>query len=287
MDIAIGMPGMIPNVSSKTMKEWAQRAEARGFSSLIVDDRLVWAGYDILISAAAAAAVTERIKITAAVVLGPLRANLAEFAKQVTSIDRISDGRFVLGLGVGSREDDFLASAIDFHSRGKLMDVLLERTQAIWRGEAEPIGPVPVHSGGPPLLFGGSSDATFRRLSRYGTGWVCATSGGPSGVREGAKRARSAWANAGRSGSPRILALTPRFALGPNGQSAVDGYLRAYNAYRGNGANQRAASALVRPELVREQIELFAAAGCDELVINPCDANPDQVDLLADAIAGG
>lgn len=286
MDIAIGMPGMIPDVSSKIMREWAQRAEARGFSSLIVDDRLVWGGYDILISAAAAAAVTERIRITAAVVLGPLRTNVAEFAKQVTSIDRISDGRFVLGLGVGSREDDFLASAIDFHSRGKLMDALLERTHAIWHGEAEPIGPAPVRPDGPPLIFGGSSDAAFRRLARFGTGWVCATSGGPSGVREGTGRARAAWESAGRQGSPRIFALTPRFALGPKGQSAVDGYLRAYNAYRGDGVNQRAATALVHPELVQEQIALFEAAGCDELIINPCVADPDQVDLLADAIAG-
>ena len=286
MEIAIGMPGMIPGVSSKIMKEWAQRAEARGFSSLIVDDRLVWGGYDILISATAAAAVTDKIGITAAVVLGPLRANVAEFAKQVASIDRISEGRFVLGLGVGSREDDFQASAVDFHSRGRLMDALLERTHAIWRGEAEPIGPAPVRPTGPPLIFGGNSDATFRRLARYGTGWICATSGGPSGVREGAARALAAWKNEGRPGSPRILALTPRFALGPNGQDAVDGYLRAYNAYRGDGANQRAATALVRPELVQEQISLFEQAGCNELVINPCDADPDQVDLLADAIAG-
>ncbi len=286
MEIAIGMPGMIPGVSSKTMREWAQRAEARGFSSLIVDDRLVWGGYDILISAAAAAAVTERIRITAAVVLGPLRTNVAEFAKQVASIDRISDGRFVLGLGVGSREDDFLASAVDFHSRGRLMDALLERTHAIWSGTAEPIGPAPTLPAGPRMIFGGSSDATFRRLARYGTGWVCATSGGPSGVREGAARARDAWKDEDREGSPRILALTPRFALGANGQDAVDGYLRAYNAYRGDGANQRAATALVRPELVREQIALFEEAGCDELVINPCVADPDQVDLLADAIAG-
>ena len=287
MEVSIGMPGMIPGVSSQTMRQWALRAEARGFSSLIVDDRLVWGGYDILVSAAAAAAVTERIGITAAVVLGPLRTNVAEFAKQVASIDRISEGRFVLGLGVGSREDDFLASGVDFHARGILMDALLERTHAIWHGAAEPIGPAPTNAGGPPLIFGGSSEATFRRLAKYGTGWICATSGGPSGVQAGAARARDAWSLAGRAGSPRILALTPRFALGPNGQDAVDGYLRAYNAYRGEGANQRAATALVRPELVQEQIARFESAGCDELVFNPCDADPEQVDLLADAIGRG
>lgn len=284
MEIAIGMPGMIPGVTAQTMKEWARRAEERGFSSIVVDDRLVWGGYEALISAAIAAAVTEKIKITAAVVLGTLRTNVAEFAKQVTSIDQISQGRFVLGLGVGSRSDDFDASKVDFSQRGPLMDALLERTAAIWRGEAEPIGPPPVAVGGPPLIFGGSSEAAFRRLAHYGVGWVCATSGGAAGVQAGKLRAQAKWDEAGRQGSPRILALAPRFALGPNGQAAVDGYLLAYNAYRGEGANQRAASALVRPELVHEQIKIFEEAGCDELIISPCDSNPEQVDLLADAI---
>lgn len=286
MDISIGMPGMIPGVSAHTMKEWARRAEARGFASLIVDDRLVWGGYDILISAAVAAAVTERIRITAAVVLGPLRTNVAEFAKQCASIDKISDGRFILGLGVGSRRDDFIASRVDFSTRGKAMDELLERVTAIWRREAEPIGPETTRKDGPPLLFGGSSDAAFRRLARYGTGWICATSGGPEGMAQGRTRAQHAWNGAGREGSPRILALTPRFALGPDGQGSVDGYLRAYNAYRGKGADQRASTALVSPDLVRDQVAHFSDAGCDELIINPCDPDPDQVDLLADAIDG-
>ena len=286
MDIGIGLPGMIPGVDGTTMVEWARRAERRGFSSLICDDRLVWSGYEVLMSAVAAAAVTERIKITAAVVLAPLRSNVALFAKQVLTLDNVSNGRFVLGLGVGSRKDDFEASEVEFTSRGTLTDALLERVTAIWRGEAEQIGPQPVNAGGPPIIFGGSADATFKRLAKFGTGWVCATSGGPAGMRAGRERAQAEWEWAGRAGTPRILALTPRFSLGPDGQDEADSYLRAYNAYRGDGANQRAATALVRPELVHEQLAIFEEAGCDELIINPCNPNPDQVDLLADAIDG-
>jgi len=174
---------------------------------------------------------------------------------------------------------------VDFATRGKIADAFLERAVSIWHGAGDDIGPNPFTPDGPPLLFGGNSSATFRRLAQYGAGWVCATSGGPSGVREGAERAQIVWEAAGRTGSPRILALTPRFALGPSGQEAVDGYLRAYNAYRGEGANQRTATALINAERVQEQIESFEAAGCDELIINPCIADPDQVDLLADAIA--
>jgi alkanesulfonate monooxygenase SsuD/methylene tetrahydromethanopterin reductase-like flavin-dependent oxidoreductase (luciferase family) len=285
MEIAIGMPGMIPGVSSADLLLWAQRAEARGFSSLVFDDRLVWGGYEILVSAAAAAAVTSTISLTTAVVVATLRHDVTTFAKQVASIDRLSGGRLVLGLGVGSRVDDFAAAEIDMGTRGAFMDSLLVRSRAIWSGEAEPIGPSPMSLGGPPLLFGGASPATFRRIATYDAGWVCATSGGVEGVIQGRAKINDAYARLDREGTPKVLALAPRFALGPNGQEAVDGYLRAYNAYRGQGANQRAAAALVTPALIHEQIDRFEAAGVDTLIIGPCDPNPDQVDLLADAIA--
>lgn len=283
MEITIGLPGMIPGVSGETVLEWARRAEARGFHSVAVDERLMWEGYEILITAASAASVTSRLRITAAVVVAPLRRNVAEFAKQATSLDRLSAGRFVLGLGVGSRPDDFEASGVEFHRRGALTDALLAECRTRWEGDGA-FGPRPFTPGGPPLVFGGRSEATFRRVARYGTGWVCATSGGPDGLRSGAGLVGDAWSSAGREGRPRLLALTPRFALSPNGREAVDGYVRAYNAYRGQGAEQRAASALLSPDDVRQQLAAFSEAGCDELIFHPADPNPDEVDRLADAV---
>lgn len=284
MRIGIGLPGLIPGVDGATVSEWARRAEARGFASLIIDERLAWKGLDSMVVAAAAAAVTERIRITASVMVAPLRTNVALFAKQVASVDRYSNGRFTLGLGVGSREDDFALSGVDLHQRGRLTDELLEQAVALWSDTSAAFGPDTVRRGGPPLLFGGRSPATFRRVARYGTGWICATSGGPEGLRDGAARLEEAWAAAGREGSPELLALSPRFALGPNGRQSVDDYVRAYNAYRGAGADQRAASALLSPQDVQEQIARFAEVGCQEMVMNPADPDPDEVDRLADAL---
>ncbi len=285
MDIGIGLPGMIPGVEGDTVLEWARRAERRGFHSLVVDDRLVWEGYEVLVTAAAAAAVTERVRITAAVVVAPLRRNVAEFAKQAASIDRLSGGRFVLGVGVGSRQDDFDTSRVDFHRRGRLTDELLAECRSLWTGRPG-FGPLASTPGGPTVVFGGRSTATFRRLAEYGSGWVCATSGGPEGLRSGAELAVAAWEGAGREGRPRLLALTPRFALGPGGREAVDGYVRAYNAYRGAGAEQRATSALLDAASVRAQCEVFRAAGCEELIFHPADPDPAEVDRLAEALGG-
>src|SRR2546423_11005399 len=112
MEIGIGLPAAIPGVDGRTVIEWARRADAQGFSWLGVIDRLVYPNYEPLIALAAAAAVTQRARLVTAVLLAPLHANSALLAKQAATIDRLSGGRLVLGLGVGSRPDDFDASGV-------------------------------------------------------------------------------------------------------------------------------------------------------------------------------
>ena len=115
---------------------------------------------------ATAAAVTSRIRLTTSVLLAPLHTNTALFAKQAASLDRISGGRLVLGLGIGGREDDFAASGLTMAGRGQRFDEQLAEMQRIWAGEGRgdigPIGPMPARPGGPELILGGSTEASFR-----------------------------------------------------------------------------------------------------------------------------
>src|SRR6266702_2422459 len=99
MKIGIGHPGTIPGV--------------QGQLSL---DRLVFPNYDSLITLTAAAAVTQRIRLMTTVLLVPLH-NTGMLAKQAASLDALSGGRLTLGVGVGSRADDFQASPASFHDR--------------------------------------------------------------------------------------------------------------------------------------------------------------------------
>src|SRR5262252_8700213 len=113
MDIGIGLPATIPGIEGRRLLEWARRAEERGFTSLGVIDRLVYDNFEPLIALTAAACATERVRLLTCVLLGPLRANPALFAKQAASLDRLSNGRLVLGMAVGSRDDDFQTSGLD------------------------------------------------------------------------------------------------------------------------------------------------------------------------------
>ena len=284
MDVGIGLPATIRGVQGGQLLEWARRAEARGFSTLGTIDRLVYGNYEPLIALAAAAAVTERIRLATTIMIAPFRANGALVAKQAASVHRLSGGRLVLGAAVGGREDDFTASGVDFHTRGRRFDEMLDEWSRVWAGEdfgtAGAIGPEPP-GGGPPVLIGGSVDAAFERAARH-AGWAMG-GGAPDQFTAGAAKLRAAWQAAGREGEPRTLSLA-YFALGDDAQEAAERYLLDYYGFLGDVSQMIADSAAKDAATAKAYVQAFSDAGCDELVLFPCNPDPSQVDLLADAL---
>jgi alkanesulfonate monooxygenase SsuD/methylene tetrahydromethanopterin reductase-like flavin-dependent oxidoreductase (luciferase family) len=275
MDIGIGLPTTIPAVEGHVVVEWARLAERRGFSSLGTIDRIVYGNYEPLIALTAAAAVTERVRLMTTVLLTPLHANSALFAKQTASIDRLSKGRLVLGLAIGGREDDYTASGLDYHARGKKFDAQLDDMTRVWAGEsrgtAGAIGPTPVSQNGPTILLGGQSEATFRRLVKYGSGWV-AGGGGPDQFRQAADAVRQAWTAGGRTGQPRLVSLA-YYSLGPQAKQHAESYLRDYYSFA-RFVDFVVQGALVSEGAVTQAKAAYEAAGCDELIYFPCNPIP-------------
>ena len=283
MDVGIGLPNTIPGTDGAALIGWAKRAEARGFSSLATIGRVIWPGYEELVALAAAAGATERIGLLSNVMIGPAR-NTVLLANQAASLDRLSGGRFTLGVGVGWRTDDYEAAGLDYHSRGRLLDEQLAELAAAWRGEhiggtPKRVGPEPTRESGVPVLVGGSTDRAVRRVVRWGAGW---TAGGGSADQLGpfAARVREAWAEAGRDGEPRVVALT-YFALGDDAEERAAAYL---SDYYGDFGNQMAAAIPKTAEALRETVERFRDAGVGELILDPAIADDHQVDGAADAL---
>jgi alkanesulfonate monooxygenase SsuD/methylene tetrahydromethanopterin reductase-like flavin-dependent oxidoreductase (luciferase family) len=279
MNVAIGLPNAVPGTRGSQLVEWARRADARGFSSLGTIDRIVYENYEPLTALAAAAAVTERIGLCTSVLLAPLRVNATVLAKQALSLHALSAGRFTLGVGLGGREDDYEASGVELAGRGQRLDAMLERIKEVWAGGE--IGPS--LEGAPGLVVGGHADASFARAARFADGWIAGGSG-PDQFVEGAAKAKAAWAGAGRGGEPRTMALA-YFSLGDRAAEEASAYLHHYYAWLGEEvAAYIVSGAATDPATVKQYVATYEEAGCDELIFCPSSNDPDQVDLLAEAV---
>ena len=287
MDIGIGLPNTVPDTEGRTLIDWARHAEEAGFSTLGTIGRLVYPNYEELIALSAAAAVTSRIRLTTGVLLAPLYTNSALFAKQAASLDRLSGGRLVLGLGLGGREDDFAASGVSTQGRGRRLEEQVAMMKRVWSGEAfgytGGIGPPPARPGGPEIILGGATQATFDRVARIADGWIMG--GGPPDLfAQAAAGVDKAWQDAGRPGRARKLTLA-YFGLGSEARSQAEGYLLHYYGWLGEIANMIAGGAAVSPEMVKSYVAAFEASGCDEIIFVPTASRLDQISLLAEAIA--
>jgi alkanesulfonate monooxygenase SsuD/methylene tetrahydromethanopterin reductase-like flavin-dependent oxidoreductase (luciferase family) len=276
MEIGIGLPSTLASATGADILTWAREADTAGFSTLGTIDRLVYGNHETIPTLAAAAAVTDRIGLTTAILIAPFRGNGTLLAKQLATVDSFADGRLTVGIAVGGRDDDYTAS-------GAIYDGQLAEMREVWsgasRGTAGAVGPVPAGDG-PPLLIGGGGGHTNRRVVEYGAGWISG-GGGPDAFAQGAAPIKQAWSEAGRAGAPRLVALG-YYALGPDATALAEGYLTDYYAFAGPYAKMAAEAALTSEDVVREQLAAFADAGCDELILFPCSPDVDQLRRLAD-----
>jgi alkanesulfonate monooxygenase SsuD/methylene tetrahydromethanopterin reductase-like flavin-dependent oxidoreductase (luciferase family) len=285
MEIGIGLPNAVPRTTGKQLINWARAAEEAGFSTLGTIDRFVFDSYESLTALSAAAAVTDRIRLTTDVLLGPLRQNPALIAKQMLSLDALAGGgRTVLGIGVGAREDDFEVGGLSMAGRGAWFESALEKIRAIFAGEGElesKVGPRP-QGDRPILLVGGYVDAAFERAARFGDGWTQGGSG-PDQFSEDVKKLNEAWKQQGRDGEPRTMALV-YFSLGPDAEKNAQASLGSYYAYMGEEQSAMIVNSAVKDaESAKAAISSFESNGCDELIMFPSSSDPEQVTLLAKA----
>jgi alkanesulfonate monooxygenase SsuD/methylene tetrahydromethanopterin reductase-like flavin-dependent oxidoreductase (luciferase family) len=285
MEIGISAPNGIPGASRQDVLEWARRAEQREFSTLAVVDRLN-DSLDPLTSLAAIAAVTERIKLMTSVLVVPRHGPPAQLAQQLATLHRLSEGRLVLGIGLGGVDDESRAAQAPTTQRGRQLTATIEEMRQIWAGTTtlggRAIGPM-IEGGEPEIFVGGHSDAALRRSVAY-TGWL----GGnvsPDGFAPAADQVRRAWRDAGRPGTPRFV-CTQYFGFGDAAAEHTEKYLRTYYQGLPEGFVDYSVELVANgEEEIRKTVAAFADAGCDELLLMSTTADPDEVDRVADLLA--
>ena len=174
------------------------------------------------------AAVTTRVRLGTAVCLVPQR-NPLYTAKEVASVDRLSDGRFDFGIGVGWQHEEFEALHVPFADRGRRNDEYIALMRRLWSdpvstfdGEFWQLAPCraypkPVQQPHPPIHVGGESDVSLRRVARLGCNWF-PWNLDPAGLATRRRRLVELLAEAGdRSIDDVVITVNPsRDAVGPD-----------------------------------------------------------------------
>jgi alkanesulfonate monooxygenase SsuD/methylene tetrahydromethanopterin reductase-like flavin-dependent oxidoreductase (luciferase family) len=276
MRVGIGLPSTIPGAGGALVLDWARHADNGPFASVAVLDRIVYDSYEPLAVLAAAAGVTTRVRLATNIIIGPLR-NTTLLGKSAASIHALSGGRLTLGLAVGARQEDYEAAGVEYRTRGRRLAEQLDTLRTIWEDRA--IGPLTGALGAPQLLIGGLSDQAFSRIARFADGYAHG-GGPPRAFARAADKARAAWSDAGRPGTP-ILWGQGYFALGSEAAAAGADYLRDYYAFTGPFAEKIAAGLLTTPQAIAQFLRGYAEAGCDEMILFPTVAQLDQHDQLS------
>jgi alkanesulfonate monooxygenase SsuD/methylene tetrahydromethanopterin reductase-like flavin-dependent oxidoreductase (luciferase family) len=285
MEIGIGLPNAVPGADGSLLMRWAQRAEQRGFSTLATIGRVAYPTFEEIAALSAAAAVTSQIGLVTNVLLAPTR-NFVLLAKEAATLDRLSNGRFTLGIAVGDRPDDYTASEQDMATRGHRFEAGLDLMHRAWRGElvsgaGKPVTPRPVRNERVPILIGGNPPLAAQRTTRWGVGWTLAGLP-PEMAAEPIRATRQLWADAGTTeGSLRIVVLT-YFSLGSGTENLSRDSLLDYYDFLPDMAEVIADSAARGEDEVKSRAQAFEQLGIDELIFDPTVPRLDQVDLLAD-----
>lgn len=164
----------------------ARQAEKLGFDHVAVGNRLLDSGFgldtDPFVLLSAVAGATTRLRLLTSVLVAPYYPAIV-LANQASTLDVVSGGRLILGVGTGWNPDEFAAVGVPARERGARTDDHLAAAKALWtRRPADHDGPFttlrgarlgvpPVTPGGPPVWVGGTSGAALRRALRFGAGW--------------------------------------------------------------------------------------------------------------------
>jgi alkanesulfonate monooxygenase SsuD/methylene tetrahydromethanopterin reductase-like flavin-dependent oxidoreductase (luciferase family) len=278
MDVGIGLPSTVAGVGGEAIYAWARVADSGPFASLSVFDRVAYDSLDPLVTLAAVAPLTQRVRLATTVLIGPLR-NTKLLAKEAATIDVLSGGRLTLGLALGAREDDYQATGSSYSDRAKRLTHQLRELREVWDGDQA--GPQPIQVGGPQLLAGGLTDAAIARAVRYCDGYVHG-GGPPRAFARSAARVRAAWEECRRPGRPELWGMA-YFALG-DAAEAGQAYLLDYYAFTGPFARRIADGLLCSSRAVVQFISGYHDAGCDHLVLFPTTTDTAQLERLADIV---
>ncbi|HEY2302423.1 MAG TPA: LLM class flavin-dependent oxidoreductase [Acidimicrobiales bacterium] len=284
MKIGMTLPTMARGYTRDTTVAWCRQIEAGPYASLSAGERITYHNQEQLVILSAAAALTERVRIIATIVILPMHP-VALVAKQAATLDVLSAGRFTLGLGVGGRAHDYQAAGTTFDRRLPRLDESVAAIRRLWAGEvpfegADPVGPAVVQPGGPPLWCSSFGPKSLARGSRWADGYAGFTVGGDRAELETtAATVRQAWLDSGRTVAPYLMG-GGWFSLGPDAAERHRAYVEEYVRIDPSMSFMADVATIVGDDAVRRALDNAEAAGYDEFMLVPTTTDLAELDRL-------
>ncbi|HIM99088.1 MAG TPA: TIGR03619 family F420-dependent LLM class oxidoreductase [Gammaproteobacteria bacterium] len=267
-----------------------------GFDSIWVGDHLAFAVpiLDPVVQLAQAAVFSTRLKIGTAVFLQPLR-HPGPTAKQIATLDLLSNGRFIFGLGVGGEfESDFSVAGVPIVERGSRLSESIEVMRKLWSGqrvshsgrhfqfENIQMEPAPCQLSGPPIWLGGRSDPALRRAARMADGWMSYVVT-PDTYRESLDKIQVEYDRSGRSIEQFVSAHLLFARLDKDYETALNAAVKSLSV-RYNMDFRRAAErycALGTAEQIAQSLQKFYEAGARYIILDLVGPYEERLDHLA------
>jgi alkanesulfonate monooxygenase SsuD/methylene tetrahydromethanopterin reductase-like flavin-dependent oxidoreductase (luciferase family) len=297
MKIGMTLPVTEPGWNREVVLEWARRIEAGPFHSLALGERNAFPTPDIIALMSACAALTERVKLVATVAVVTMHDPVL-LAKQYATIDMISGGRLVLGVGIGGRVEDYLAIGADL-SRRRIagLEDTVRTMRRVWAGEQvvpgvlRPVEPFPVQAGGPKILAGMLGPRGVANAARWADGVSGMAMAASAEEAELAfDLAQRCWREAGRSERP-ILNTATWFAVGEGDapRRQVRTHLHRYFNWMPEARDELAAQCgfAGTAQAFRDMLKSMEDIGTDEFQLIPTTIDAGEVDRIADILGAG
>jgi probable F420-dependent oxidoreductase len=300
--ISVGLPQLLPDQAPELIRRYAGRAEQLGFAGLWSLDSVPGsvtsrvALLDGLHVLTTAAAVTSGISLGIAVIVLPAR-NAAQLARELATVDRLSGGRLIVGVGIGRKEPTAAGLGLPAGHRARRLEEGVEVLRRLWAdGEAAydgdfyrfagvTLGPKPLQRPGPPVWFGAGSPPALHRAARMGDGWVGAGSSTSADFPDQVRLLQEALHATGRD--PDAFGIGKRVYIAMEGtqQRARERLTPVLDGmYDAPGLTERVA-VCGPPEACAEQLRELVAAGARELLLHPMYDHLDQLEALASVAA--
>lgn len=290
MKLGIFLPNWIADrLDRQFLFDWATTAEEAGFDMLATIDRPNSDTWDPFPTLAAVAAVTSRIRLAPMVLQLPNR-NAVLVAKESATVDRLSGGRFELGVGAAARRDDFAALGAKFSDRWSRFPRQIAQIRRIWaeahaaESEDAVLGPAPIQAPGPPLWVAATLPETMRRAVTLGDGVIL--SQGNDALAGTADLVEWLRQEAEAAQKPTTLIGAVKFVAVDDGtvspETALASLRRFYGAYAWTGIENMVL--VGPPSSMAETVHTLADTGLDLLLLIPTIADLNQVHGLAEIL---